>query len=360
MQELPGPVLSVQIPTRGRPEQIAACVRALAEQRLDGAGFEVLIGLDGPGEESARAARQAWGDRPAQNLRIIEFPRAGHLPIRAGLVGLTGAPILVFLNDDVVPGPGFLEEHRRAHAGGEALVVGRTPWAVPPDETLFDRLVARTSLIFFYDRMDAEAGDGARDWGYRHFWTLNASAPRRAVEAVGGFAAYPGVYGHEDIELAFRIQRRRAMPVLYRSGATAVHHHRYRPADVMAREVALGRASWRFAVERPDFSAATFGCDLSTPEEIGYARAFVERERRTAERLGADFERLALLPPDAASDDVLPILAGQFTLLKRHLWRRGVLEAAANDGAPTLPRPGPDVASEGGASRARAVVGGAA
>jgi hypothetical protein len=393
MPELPNaPALSVQIPTRGRAERLGRCIAALAQDSRDlGMGeVEVLVGLDGADEAAGRAAREAWhAARPddAQALRVLEFPREGHLPIRRALVGMTAAPIVVFMNDDVVARAGFLAAHAAAHREAAAtgryphgvMVVGRTPWAVPGGgvdqacdgmvggsadrrggtgtegsasdcthieepgpkhdcsqsgtvvaqrDSLFDRMVRETSLIFFYDQMEAGRAERWRDWGFRHFWTLNASAPRRAVLAAGGVTAIPETYGHEDIELAFRLGRQFGMPVLYRPEAMGVHEHRYTPADVMRREVSLGAASWRFARVNPEFGMALFGRDVTGEAEVGYSRAFVRREAGTVERLKRDFERLWAMPADAASGEALPVLAGQFVMLKRWLWRTGLLEAA--------------------------------
>lgn len=348
MPELPNaPALSVQIPTRGRAGQLARCVGALAQvsRDLSPGEVEVLIGLDGADETAGRSAREAWqGARPdaAQALRVVEFPRQGHLPIRRGLVGMTKAPIVVFMNDDVVAQPGFLSAHFAAHREAEAtgryphgvMVVGQTPWAVPEGDTLFDRLVRETSLIFFYDQMDAAQGDRWRDWGFRHFWTLNASAPQRAVLAAGGVTAIHDTYGHEDIELAFRLGRQFGMPVLYRPGARGIHEHRYSPADVMRREMSLGAASWRFARVSPEFGLALFGRDVTGEAEAAYSLEFVERERQAAERLAADFESLSRMSAMCVPSELLQALSRQFLLLKRHLWRRGLLEAASRDQRP--------------------------
>lgn len=337
MPELPNtPALSVQIPTRDRPHALARCVAALAQQVRDGAPIEVLIGLDGPDPEAARAARHAWGDAPPARLRLLDFPAQGHLPIRRTLVGMTDAPIVLFMNDDVVAQPRFIRAHLDAHHEAAATgryphgvqIVGHAPWHTPPDDTLFDRLVRQTSLIFFFDAMNNARHDRWRDWGFRHFWTLNASAPRRAVLAAGGQAAFPDTYGHEDIELSFRLARQFSMPVLYRPEATAIHEHRYRPAEIMRREVRLGTASWRFARASPEFGLALFGRDVTSSDEIDYSTRFVRREAATAARLAEDFVALATLPPESVPEPLLPILSRQFTLLKRHLWRQGLLQAA--------------------------------
>ena len=351
--------LSVVIPTFGRPHQVAACVRRLARQSLDISRYEVLVGIDG-GAEDARAAsgvetavRDAWPAASGSRLTVVPCPRAGQAAVRNELIERATGATLVFLNDDMLPSPTLLEQHlaaQRAAAGARApaLVVGASPWVVPDNDSLFDRLVRETSMVFFYDRMDAALADGTadagHDWGFRHAWLLNLSAPAVLVREAGGFSVFPSTYGYEDDELAFRCRERFGTRVLYRPGAVAHHDHRLTPADYLARERRLGFAAWGFAGMAPECAQEMFGRDVRSESEIAYSRAFVERERPNAERLCATLLDLADLPADAVPSrdhpTGLPLaraLAQQHLLLKRWEWRRGLLEAASAGTAVCLP-----------------------
>ncbi len=356
-----GPDLSVVIPTRGRGRKLCACLRALARQTVDPARIEVLVGFDGPDEPGAAAARDAWasaGGRAA--LHLVQCPREGYNAARNRLLEVARGRVLLSLNDDVIPAPGLVEAHLRAHvlgrpplrggserasghpaAGHSAIIVGRSPWAIPENDTLFDRLVRETGMIFFYSEMDAAPPDRWRNWGFRHAWGLNLSAPIDLVRAVGGFTAIPRRYGYDDIELAWRLSHRFGLPVLYRPEAEATHDHRYTPADVLARERCLGEAAWHFARRNPPFAMELFGRDITSPEEVGYARAFVEREARDAERQRACFGALADIPAGAITGTDAPALleaiGQQHILLKRWEWRRGLLDAADAGATPDQP-----------------------
>ncbi len=381
--------LSVIIPSHQRAEKLFACLDALAHQTLEPDRYEVLVGLDGADEVSEWAAERAWGavvERAcdaephggvalaAGGLRIVTCRRQGYNGVRNELLGLASGRYLVSLNDDVLPDPEFLEAHLGAQdaaheAGRPAIVAGYSPFRVHADDTLFDRLLRETSMVFFYDRMvgsgargpaldggpDAPEADaferpaarGARDrdWGFRHCWGMNFSAPLAAVREAGAFTAFDLAYGYDDIELAYRLTRRFGMPVLFRPEARADHDHRYTPREVLDRERRLGRSAWLYAGRHPEFARAVFGRDIRAEAEVAYSREFVEREGGTAERLERSFLGLAEIPAravDWSDARAIPSRVGegryaarlvnlvyeQHLLLKRWWWRRGLLEAA--------------------------------
>ncbi|MBL9032713.1 MAG: glycosyltransferase family 2 protein [Phycisphaerae bacterium] len=339
--------LSVLIPTHGRPAKVAACVRALAAQTLAPDRYEVLVGLDGPDEAAAGAIREAWaevrreGRRGAaasdDGLKVIPCRKQGQAGVRNGLLRLARGTTLVFLNDDMIPARDHLEchlEHQLAEQsrGRPALVVGASPWRVHQPDRLFDRLIRETSMVFFYDQMDRDP-DPRRDWGFRHAWLLNLSAPAALVREVGGFTIFPQTYGYEDDDLAFRLRERFGTPVLYRPDARAEHDHRMDPADYLAREERLGHAALGFARVAPACALAMFGRDITGDAEIAYSREFVERERALAERLRESFVGLADMPSTEPSGPhsarLLALLYQQHLPLKRWHWRQGLLRAAA-------------------------------
>jgi glycosyltransferase involved in cell wall biosynthesis len=341
--------ISVVISTFGRATKLAQCLRSLAAQTMDQVRFEVLVGFDGPDEQAARMAEDVWSDERPQSLRLVPCPRGGANITRNRLLELARGRYAVFLNDDVIADRQLLELHLREQEqwGGEAggvvgagaMIVGTAPWRIFEDDTLFDRAVRESSMVFFYEQM-LEMGDGGErarhgprhDWGYRHFWTLNASAPLEPVRSVGGFLAAPLGYGHDDIELAWRLRERFGMPVYFRPEARVVHDHRYQPGEVLQREFRLGRASWHYAALNPPFARELFGRDVRSEEELAYSREFVARERSAAERIEASFVQLPRIPasaiegPHAAA--LVRIVYQQHLLLKRWYWRRGLLDAA--------------------------------
>ncbi len=334
--------VSVIIPTRGRPRKAATCVRALAAQRFPADRFEVLVGLDGVDPATEQAVRDAWptGSRRPR-LEVITCPGpAGPNPVRNRLTKACRGRTLIALNDDVQPDADLVavhhaEQQRAADTGRPAVIVGRCPWVRPHGDRLFDRLIRETSMVFFYDRMND--ADPERDWGFRHAWSLNLSMPADSVAAVGGWADVRDEYGHDDIELAWRLKTHADLPVLYRPAAVAAHDHRLEPREYLQREFRLGRSAWLYARRNPGFARELFGRDITAADELGYCRAFVQRERSAAVRVLASFEWLAWLDagvvdgPHAAT--LIDAIYEQHLPLKRWMWRRGLI-AAADDRPP--------------------------
>lgn len=325
--------VSVIIPTYQRPAKLATCLRTLARQTLP--SYEVLVGLDGPDAESERAAAEAWKDGRGE-LRVVGCARQGLNGVRNELLKLARGAVLVSVNDDVLAVPEFLAAHAAAQRESRGAVVsGYSPFVRFANETLFDVLARETSMIFFYDQMvgpAVRARDEKYDWGFRHCWGLNFSAPLAAVREVGAFTAFPLCYGYDDIEIAWRLRERFGMPVLFRPAARAEHDHRYGPRDVLEREVKLGGTAWRFAGVNPGFCREVFGRDIRSREEVEYSREFVAREARTVERLEKSFLELGAIPASAVAGQhagrLVNLVYEQHLLLKRWWWRKGLLEAA--------------------------------
>lgn len=350
------PHVSVLIPTRGRPNALSACLRDLATQDSDPASFEVIVVFDGPDDSGARAAQRCSPAPP--NLKVIEAPRIGNAHAKNVAIEAAEGEIVLFLNDDVAPEPGLLSAHARAHAelGGSrpSLVVGYSPFAQAPDESVLDLLVRRTSMVFFYDQMVGADGRSTRspehDWGYRHAWSLNLSAPRALARDVGGFRPAIANCCYEDIEFAWRARVDAGAPVLFRPEAKAVHHHRMTPEDYLRREWRLGYSAASFCIAAPDCAMDVFGRDLLAPDELTYARAFIERESRSEKPVFEAFSRLSTVPAGSLDGGwtgaLLAALHGQQLLLKRLAFRRGLLAAVAGERYPGLFLPCDGLATE--------------
>jgi GT2 family glycosyltransferase len=340
--------VSVIIPTFSRPERVGACVASLARQTLPRERFEVLIGIDGPDQGEAAAVAAAGR---GLNVTVRGFPKRWQAAVRNDLAAMARGRVFVFFNDDVVPEPGCLEAHLRAHTARGAppsLVIGDSPWRRPEPDTLFDRLIRTTSMVFFYDQMpgssawrEAHAADGRadephdpdRDWGFRHAWLLNLSCPAALYRDAGGLTVFEGTYGFEDDEFAWRAATRHGARVLFEPGAVAVHDHRLTPHEYLARERKLGRSARAFARAAPECARAMFGRDIASDDELRYSRDFVEREAAAAERLRATFERLATIPASAIAgphaSELAALLYQQHLLLKRWTWRAGLVEESS-------------------------------
>lgn len=172
-----GPAVTVVIPTIGRPS-LAATLAAV------GAGPEIVVVDDRPGESPEPLPVPA-------HVRALRT--GGRGPAAARNAGWRAAttPWVVFLDDDVVPGPGW--------AGALARDLARLPENVGGSQGRLE-----VPLPEGRRPTDAErntAGLAGADW-----ITADMAYRRTALEATGGFdERFPDAY-REDADLALRVE----------------------------------------------------------------------------------------------------------------------------------------------------------
>jgi GT2 family glycosyltransferase len=196
-----GPAASVVIPTHARRDSLVRVLRALGEQSVPPRTFEVIVVCDGDVDGSAMACT-ALNPELCYSLHIIEQTNQGPAVARNRGVAEALAPLIIFLDDDVVPDVHLVESHLQAQVGEERLVtIG--PLLPPPDfrlnawGTWEERMLCKQ-----YDAMVA----GKWHATYRQFYTGNASVLKRHIVEAGGFD--PTYRRAEDVELAQRLRDR--------------------------------------------------------------------------------------------------------------------------------------------------------
>ncbi|HEX8875632.1 MAG TPA: glycosyltransferase [Phycisphaerales bacterium] len=314
--------LSVLIPTYRRPDKLRRCLESLAVQQTR-ARFEIIVGVDG-GEGAIPAHEIPDSIRAA--VRLVHYPKLGYIAVRRRMLHEVRGRLFLSLNDDVHAAPDLLQCHIECHDRELCVVAGSAAWKPVESPTLFDQIVQHTNLIFFHPPTD-------RPPTYRDCYGLNMSAPTAFAREHGGFPDVQDVYGYDDIELAHRLTRRGAALRL-EPAAGVVHDHRYTPEEVLKREYLLGRSAWVYAGCNPEFARELFGRDIQSRSEIDHAERSLEREARDAIRVQSRFLALAQaepLPTHPSTETVLASLADSWLLLKRFLWRKGLLAASRGE-----------------------------
>ncbi len=191
------------IPTYNRCRSLERVLAALARQTVPAGSFEVLVVADGCTDGTAACCRRLAATMPYA-LRLVEQPNDGPASARNLGVREARAPLIVFVDDDVVPDEELLAAHLAAHAPDASdNVVAIGPLLPPPDMRLnaWGEWEERT-LCKQYDAMEAALWQPS----YHMFYTGNASLSRRHILDVGGFD--PAFRRAEDIELGNRLSVR--------------------------------------------------------------------------------------------------------------------------------------------------------
>lgn len=205
-----GILMSVVIPTSGRPNLLQRCLAALANQTLDPSRWEIIIVDDDP-TQATRDVVDQWRTRLGPLGPCLTYMACGepHGPGPArnrGWAAARGA-LVAFTDDGAIPRRDWLEAGLRAFDGIAQAVSGRVeaPLAGLPTDN------EREALAL------AEA----------EFTTANCFCQRRVLEELGGFDERFGDIVREDTDLYFRLLRANA---LVRRAADAVVDHPPQPA----------------------------------------------------------------------------------------------------------------------------------
>lgn len=319
------PQVSIIIPTNRSPEVLEPCLRSIAGQRFDPREIEVCVVFNGMGA-TPRWGAGAWPFRLVTgSVDEANIGAAKNLALERA----SGEWILL-INDDVRLRPDFVTAHVATHRGlhKPAMVLGLAKWQRYPDETVFDRLIQTTSMIFFYDRLKPYHW-----YNFRHAWNLNLSVARRYCESVR-FDPELKPVNFDDLEWAFRMEREHGLRVWFEPAAVALHDHRYTLDGYLARETHLGRMAVRLWQCNPDCFRGIYNSGLDDAF-VEYCRQYVAREgaRETEQR--ASFRRVVerptaeLAPTRGLQGELLRVLYDAHLPLKRLAFRRGVLNAVS-------------------------------
>jgi cellulose synthase/poly-beta-1,6-N-acetylglucosamine synthase-like glycosyltransferase len=205
----------VVVASHDRRERLRAVLEALGRQSYPFERFEAVLVVDGGRDGSADMARSL--ELPYR-LQVHEQDRAGAGAGRNRGVREATSPVVVWLDDDVVPEPAFLAAHARAHrdAREPRFVLGYYP-AVVDGESLW----ALTVRAWWEDHFRRKAEDD-HQWTYVDFVSGNVSVTKRLFLDTGGFdETFSG--RREDWEYGIRLLRS-GVPLAYEPRAIGRHH----------------------------------------------------------------------------------------------------------------------------------------
>jgi GT2 family glycosyltransferase len=208
------PNVSVIIPTHNRLPYLLQCLDALAQQRFPQDRMEVVVVADGCTDATEATLSEASYPFP---LHVISQPASGANAARNSGAAAARAPLLLFLDDDVIASSGLVEAHVQVHAEREGYV------AVGPyllDEPIAGDFLGE-QLYLYWKRIFARMAEPDRSAIAGDVMAGNLSMPAATFAAAGGFdAAFAGAL--EDHELGVRLLRSGAR-VIYLPEARARH-----------------------------------------------------------------------------------------------------------------------------------------
>lgn len=217
MTPLEPPRVSVIVAHYDQPRQLARTLRALRGQDHPADRLEVIVADDGSPRPPDLAALPGIPD----GTRLVRQEDAGFRLAAVRNLGAAAArgDILVFLDADTAPEPGFVRELTRLPAlAPDVVVVGRrrhadlaaAPDAIPLAEAVAGRELPEPAWLADSYRASRNLLD-ADDRGYRFVIGAVLACSRRLFDEAGGFDESFTRYGGEDWEWAYRAWIRGAL-----------------------------------------------------------------------------------------------------------------------------------------------------
>ena len=236
--------ISIIIPTHQRCASVQLALQALAHQTLSPDAYEVIVCIDG----SQDATQEVLSRFPAPyKLHVIWQPKLGRAAARNAGMRLAVGDLLIFLDDDMEPAPGFLMAHLQAHAAGSQLgVLGAVPISLEQSSPPVVKYIG----VKFNHHLENLSQPGYT-FKLRDFYSGNFSIRREVLLRVGVFDEAFKIYGNEDLELFVRLSKA-GVQLKYCPEALA---HQYYTKDfaALARDtIAKGKTAVLLANKHPE------------------------------------------------------------------------------------------------------------
>ena len=208
--------LSVVIPTVNRADLLAETVDRIANQTLSREDYEILVVDNGSVDHTRNVLDQK--SRLYPNLKVFSQLKRGAAATRNEGTRNASGEIVLFIDDDIFAEPTLIESHLQYHAKHDrASIIGSVtaPWESVSDPFL--RYLRDRGIFNPYS-----ITGGPLDFSYYH--TGNVSTERSLLTESGGFNEEFLIYGMEDIELGYRLEKLGSRMV-HGPGARAVHQY---------------------------------------------------------------------------------------------------------------------------------------
>jgi GT2 family glycosyltransferase len=237
------PEISVVIPTYNRLDTLRHVLPTLLEQDLEPARYELLVCDSNSSDGTAAYLAALQPTRAA--VRHLPGAYSGRAAARnAGIAAAQGAVVL-FNDADILAAPDLLSTHLKHHrerigiavVGLEVQVKDLADYARKRDHAELRGHLhppSRKTLSWLY------------------FLTGNASVRLADLERAGGFDERFTGYGHEDLELGYRLQQL-GVTILYEPSAVNYHCQTVAYEDQKAKMRLAGRSTARFYRKHPEF-----------------------------------------------------------------------------------------------------------
>jgi len=245
--------VSIVMPTFNRCDLLAQVLPRYA-QYMTGLDCELIVVDDGSTDQTRQVLERFA--REDDRLRFTRQPNGGPARARNTGASLARKDVVLFVGDDIVPcDDRFVRTHAILHArqpDDGFAVLGKVVW---PTDWQFDVTPVMRHVQGFSGEQFGYAHFrpySILDW--RFFYTCNVSVKRRIVTdwIHDGFSTDFPSAAFEDIEFAYRMDRRRqGLRIYFDPASRGDHHHVHTVRTFIDRQFAAGLMAAIFVDKHP-------------------------------------------------------------------------------------------------------------
>jgi glycosyltransferase involved in cell wall biosynthesis len=278
--------ISVVIPTYNRLDTLASVIPTLLEQDLASPEYELLVCDSNSDDGTREYLAQISALHP--NVRHLAGSYSGRAAARNAGIAAARGEIVLFNDADILAAPELLSTHLRRHRERRNIaVVGLEVQVADIEEYRYkrDHPAARGHLH----------PPSRKKLSWLYFLTGNASVRCDDLVSAGCFDEDFTGYGHEDLELGYRLQKM-GIQILYEPNAVSYHCQAVPYDDQKEKMRLAGRSTARFYRKHPDvavmlnlgmtpISLGLHSLLTRLPHVLGYIDRRAERSRLARELL---------------------------------------------------------------------------
>jgi len=210
---------TIIIPTYNRSELLRKTLDGISRQTELAFIKEVIVVSDGSTDSTRDVAEQFSGRLP---IRVLEQARRGVSRARNYGMREAKSDVVLFLDDDIVPGPRLVAEHARFHEEMprlEAVQMGYVTWHPDVTVTPFMRWYGEYGGLCAFSLLKEN-----QEVDPRYLYTCNVSFKTEFIRANNGFTE--GLCVLEDHELAYRLAKK-GMKFFFNRAAIGYHNQSF-------------------------------------------------------------------------------------------------------------------------------------
>jgi glycosyltransferase involved in cell wall biosynthesis len=207
--------VSVVIPTRNRAALVAQAIDCIERQTISRDQYEVIVVDNDSSDDTLPVLEKK--SRTYPNLKFGRQHKRGAAATRNSGLRMAQGELILFIDDDVQAEPNLIESHilyQQRNPGASVIGAVTIPWGNTREP--FRRYLRDHRILNPYT-----PSKGPIDFAYYH--TSNVSTPGESLAKVGGFNDAFSIYGMEDIELGYRLERSGSR-MIFAPEAKALHY----------------------------------------------------------------------------------------------------------------------------------------